>query len=98
MRYHTLVSYDICEPKRLQKVHSLMQGYGNGFQYSVFICQLSEKDFALLMEKLKDIINHNEDQIVMIKLAPAIDDKDFDDNWIILGKKLAAKKSKDFIC
>ena len=75
-----------------------MQGYGNGFQYSVFICQLSEKDFALLMEKLKDIINHNEDQIVMIKLAPAIDDKDFDDNWIILGKKLAAKKSKDFIC
>jgi CRISPR-associated protein Cas2 len=97
MRYHTLVSYDICEPKRLQKVHSLMQGYGDGFQYSVFICQLSEKDGVILREKLKDIINHDEDQIVMIRLGPAMRE-DFDDNWTVLGKKLGPKKTKDLIC
>jgi len=92
-----LISYDICEARRLQKVHSLMKGYGDGFQYSVFICQLSEKDFIVLREKLKDIINHDEDQIVMIKLGPATDD-DFDHSWTVLGKKLEHKTAKDFIC
>ena len=97
MRYHTLVSYDICDPKRLQKVHGLMQGYGDGFQYSVFICQLSEKDFTILREKLKDIINHDEDQIVMIKLGPAMNE-DYDGSWTVLGKIIAPKTTKDFIC
>jgi CRISPR-associated protein Cas2 len=97
MRYHTLVSYDICEPRRLQKVHSIMQGYGDGFQYSVFICQLSEKDFAILREKLKDIINHDEDQIVMIKLGPALEE-DYDEKWTVLGQKIASKTTKNFIC
>ena len=68
MRYHTLVTYDICESRRLQRVHSLMKGYGDGFQYSVFICQLSEKDFVILRERLRDIIHNNEDQVVMIRL------------------------------
>ncbi len=74
-----------------------MQGYGDGFQYSVFICQLSEKDAVILREKLKDIINHDEDQIVMIRLGPAIHE-DFDSAWTVLGKKLGPKKTKDLIC
>jgi len=74
-----------------------MQGYGDGFQYSVFICQLSEKDFVVLREKLRDIIKHDEDQVVMIKLAPATDE-DYDDRWTVLGQKLAPKTVKDFIC
>jgi len=74
-----------------------MQGYGDGFQYSVFICQLSEKDFAILREKLKDIINHNEDQIVMIKLGPALEE-DYDEKWTVLGKKIASKTNPNFIC
>jgi CRISPR-associated protein Cas2 len=97
MRHHTLVSYDICDPKRLQKVHSLMKGYGDGFQYSVFICQLSEKDFVILREQLRDIIKHDEDQIVMIRLGPAIDE-DYDSTWTVLGQKLEAKTRRDFIC
>ena len=97
MRYNTLVSYDICEPKRLQKVHSLMQGYGDGFQYSVFICQLSEKDSAILCEKLKDIINHEEDQVVLIRLGPTVKE-DYDNTWTVLGKKISPKKSKELIC
>ena len=74
-----------------------MQSYGDGFQYSVFICQLSEKDFTILREKLRDIINHDEDQIVMIKLGPALDE-DYDEKWTVLGQKLAPKTTKDFIC
>ncbi len=75
-----------------------MQSYGDGFQYSVFICQLSEKDFVILREKLRDIINRDEDQIVMICLAPVVDDKDFDSKWTVLGKNIEAKTRKDFIC
>jgi len=88
MRYHMLISYDICEPKRLSRVYRIMKSYGEGFQYSVFICQLSEKDTAVLREKLKDVINHREDQVVMIRLAPATDDREFDEKWTVLGKKL----------
>lgn len=74
-----------------------MQGYGDGFQYSVFICQLSEKDLTIMREKLKDIINHDEDQIVIIKLGPAVNE-DYDDTWTVLGKKIAPKTTKNFIC
>ncbi len=74
-----------------------MKGYGDGFQYSVFICQLSEKDFVILREKLRDIIKHDEDQIVMIWLGPATYE-DFDSNWTVLGQKLEAKTRRDFIC
>jgi CRISPR-associated protein Cas2 len=94
MRYHVLVSYDISDPKRLSTVHRLMKGYGDGFQYSVFICQLSEKDFAILREKLHDTINHRQDQIVMIKLSPVSDSREFDQKWTVIGKKLIKTDSK----
>ena len=98
MRHYVLISYDICNSKRLQKVHGLVLSYARPLQYSVFISQLSDKDFALLREKLKDIINHKKDKVIMIRLAPVVDDKDFDSKWTILGKKLETQKSGDFIC
>jgi CRISPR-associated protein Cas2 len=33
-----LVCYDICEPKRLRRVHKVMKGFGEPWQYSVFFC------------------------------------------------------------
>ncbi len=36
-----LVTYDIMDPKRWQKVHRTMKGFGQRLQYSVFACELS---------------------------------------------------------
>ena len=44
MRTSYLVSYDICDDKRLRKVFQTMRGYGDHLQYSVFQCQLTAAD------------------------------------------------------
>jgi CRISPR-associated endonuclease Cas2 len=36
MRRNFIVTYDICDPKRLRKVFKLCKGYGIHLQYSVF--------------------------------------------------------------
>lgn len=89
MRNYVLVTYDIANPKRLQKVYKTMRGFGDGFQNSVFICQLSAKEETIMRSKLEEIIKSTEDQIVIIRLGQ-IDKKNIanPNEWKILGKKL----------
>ena len=44
MRRLYLVTYDICEPRRLRKVFKTMQGFGEHLQLSVFQCDLTAID------------------------------------------------------
>ena len=66
-----IVAYDISDPKRLQRVHRTMRGYGDPLQYSVFRCILSPSERVLLIEALTPLINHREDQVMLINLGPA---------------------------
>lgn len=88
MRRHILVSYDICDPKRLRRVHRLVKGYGDGVQYSVFLCQLSEKDEVILRERLHDLLNHREDQVIMLRLGEVDKSNKLDSHLRVIGKKL----------
>jgi len=89
MRNYVLITYDITEPKRLRRVFKTLRGNGDGFQDSVFICQLSPKEETILKIKLDEMINHNEDQIVMIRLG-GVDKKTISSpkEWTTLGKKV----------
>ncbi|MEZ5402732.1 MAG: CRISPR-associated endonuclease Cas2 [Bryobacteraceae bacterium] len=71
MRTSYLVCYDICDEKRLRKVFQVMRGYGDHLQYSVFECQLTAMDLALLRAALNSIIHHTEDQVLFVNLGPA---------------------------
>lgn len=71
MRTRYIVSYDIADPKRLRRIHRTMRGYGDPLQYSVFRCDLSPSERVLLIEALTPIINHREDQVMLIRLGPA---------------------------
>ena len=71
MRIRYIVSYDISDPQRLRRVHRTMRGYGDAMQYSVFRCDLSPSERVLLIEALTGIINHREDQVMIINLGPA---------------------------
>ena len=71
MRTRYIVSYDIADPKRLRRVHRTMRGYGDALQYSVFRCDLSPSERVLMIEALTPIINHREDQVMLIRLGPA---------------------------
>ncbi len=70
MRHTYIICYDICDDKRLRKVYELMRGYGDHLQYSVFQCELSEKEVIELKGRLTDKIKHDEDQVLFIPLGP----------------------------
>ncbi|MGE0129717.1 MAG: CRISPR-associated endonuclease Cas2 [Blastocatellales bacterium] len=71
MRIRYIVSYDISDDKRLRRVHRTMKGYGDPLQYSVFRCDLSASERVLMIEALSKIINHRDDQVMLIDIGPA---------------------------
>ena len=98
MRKYVLVSYDIADRHRLQKVYKVMRGYGDGFQDSVFLCQLSDKEEAIMIMKLKELIKDSEDQIVIIHLG-TINKGNISNpkEWKILGRKFEVKDNSIII-
>ncbi len=71
MKTRYIVSYDISDPKRLRLVHKTMLGYGEPLQYSVFCCDLSSSDRITLIADLSGVIDHREDQVMLIDIGPA---------------------------
>lgn len=71
MKQAYLVTYDICDPKRLRLVFQTMKGYGDHLQLSVFRCELNERERVELMAILRDLLNQAEDQVLFVDLGPA---------------------------
>lgn len=71
MRNSFIVTYDICEAKRLRHVFRTLRDWGNHLQYSVFECQLTRTELLQLKGALKEIIHHDEDQVLFIDLGPS---------------------------
>jgi len=58
------------DPKRLQKVHKMMKGFGDGIHYSVFRCDLTPKGRVEMIAALTGLIKHGEDRVMIINLGP----------------------------
>ena len=71
MRNSFIVTYDICEAKRLRQVFKTMKNWGDHLQYSVFECELSRAELITLKNELREIIHHVEDQVLFIDLGPS---------------------------
>ncbi len=69
-RQLVLISYDIADPKRLNKVFKACQRYGDALQYSVFCGTLSDSRRAEAVAELDGLINHDEDRILILSLGP----------------------------
>ena len=69
MRKRYIVSYDIRDPKRLNRTYKKMRGYGDHLQYSVFLCELSDKEKILMVSDISDIINLSEDSVIIFDLG-----------------------------
>jgi len=92
------VAYDIADDTRLRHMFRLLRGYGDHVQYSVFLCQLSEKDKVVLMEKIKDIIHHKEDQVILITLGTVDGARaSLPEQWQVLGTRLILSHKSDMI-
>jgi len=71
MRRIYLVAYDIADDKRLRRVFKKMSGFGEHLQYSVFQCELSDKERIEMIAALNPLIDHREDQVLVFTLGPA---------------------------
>ncbi len=71
MRTLYIVTYDIRDDRRLRRVFSLMRGYGDHLQYSVFRCDLSDKERVELIARLTEVMKLTEDQALFFPLGPA---------------------------
>lgn len=84
MRSYYMLSYDIAEPARWRKVFRIARDFGDHVQYSVFFCELSEKDKTVMIERLKDVISQEHDRVIVIHLRH---EKTIEDSIITLGQK-----------
>jgi len=58
-----VVSYDIPDDRRRTRVCNLLKNYGAHVQYSVFECNLKEKDYAAMRKRLERLIAEEEDNV-----------------------------------
>jgi CRISPR-associated protein Cas2 len=70
MRNRYIVTYDISDDDRRNKVFSTLRASGDHIQYSVFRCDLSERERAAMVASLHVLIEHREDQILVVDLGP----------------------------
>lgn len=67
MSLHTptswLVTYDISDPKRLQRIHKALKKEGIPVQYSVFHLLASQAQLGSLMTKLAKLIHPRADDV-----------------------------------
>lgn len=66
-----LVCYDIADDKRLRKVFKVCKNHGTHLQYSVFECDLNPRERTRLERELRDVIKHDEDQVLFVSLGPS---------------------------
>jgi CRISPR-associated protein Cas2 len=58
-----LVAYDVCEPRRLQRVHRRLRREGMALQKSVFLVQRSQQGIAELLDELAALMHRREDDL-----------------------------------
>lgn len=71
MRHTYIVTYDICDPKRLRKVYKFLLGHGEHIQLSVFSCELNDRELAEVNAGLSSLINSSEDQVLFASIGPS---------------------------
>ena len=70
MRQTYIVTYDVCDPRRLRKVFKTLKGSGDHLQLSVFRCELNHRGLVELRARLGGIVHHGEDQVLFVDVGP----------------------------
>ena len=48
-----------------------MNGYGEPVQYSVFVCDLNNKEIIIMKDDLEEFLNMAEDRVLIVNTGPA---------------------------
>lgn len=83
-RRHYLVTYDVSDDRRRTEVFRTLTGYGDHAQYSVFLCELDGRELAEVRGELREIVNHAEDQVMIVDLGRA--ERSLDERLQVIGR------------
>ena len=76
-RRRYLVAYDIRDERRLRSIAVCMEGYGTRIQYSVFVCDLSDREKTIMRGDIEALMRSSEDSVMVIDLGSAEDSSRF---------------------
>lgn len=72
-RTRYLVSYDITDDVVRNRVFVVLQGFGTWMQYSVFLCDLDQREMIALRSRLHVEIDHKVDSVMVVDIGIASD-------------------------
>jgi CRISPR-associated protein Cas2 len=70
VRNRYIVTYDISDDKRRDAVYKTLRGFGDHLQFSVFRCDLSERERVDMTAAVHPLIDHSQDQVLIVDLGP----------------------------
>lgn len=76
-RKRYLVTYDIRDDHRLRLIAKCMVGYGQRIQYSVYVCDLSDREKVMLRGDITALMKEPEDSVMIVDLGVAGDSSRF---------------------
>lgn len=89
-RSRFLIAYDVADDKRRAAAFKLLHDYGDRLQFSVFVCDLTDREAIDLRRRLAEGIHHQEDSVVIVGLGPSVND--IGESLDTLGKPLTTKE------
>lgn len=64
-----VVAYDISDDKRRSRVFKALHGFGDRAQFSVFFCELNDRELVRLRTRMRELINEAEDQVLIVEVG-----------------------------
>lgn len=66
MKSTCIVTYDVSDNKRRQKLYVFLRGYAEHIQKSVFFCNLTKEHFIEMQKGIAQIIDPDCDQVLIV--------------------------------
>lgn len=76
-RRRYLVTYDIRDDQRLRSIAVCMEAFGRRMQYSVFICDLSQREKFTMRGRVEKLMKQSEDSVMIVDLGEPEDSARF---------------------
>lgn len=75
-RRRYIVTYDVADDKRRDRVFRVLGDNGEHLQYSVFLCELNERELVGLKAAVVEVLHARDDQVLIVDLGLAEHDAD----------------------
>jgi CRISPR-associated protein Cas2 len=84
VRRRYVITYDVSDDRRRDRIFTVLQGYADHVQFSVFVAALTAEELIGLRIKLRRYLSEAEDQILIVDVGR--EETTAEDPFEILGK------------